>query len=178
MNPGIINKTDLILKNAQPSIRDELSRHLASCGFTDPDDPTLNALVAQAMIAGQPVRLVETGGAAVATEASMARLGDRFESTAWSLARLRVGTILFACLLSFGIGAGGVAVAFKIWGTSLAGWFDLPRATDARLGMLDEVGAVLQVKRQKGMTYVYFDGQMQPAAGQTRDGTNFLYFKP
>ena len=178
MNPTITAKTESILKNAQPAIRDELSRHLAACDFTDPNDPMLNALVVQSTIAGQPVRLVEHGGAAVATEAGLARLGNRFENTAWSLARLRIGTIALACLLSSGIGAGGVALAFKFWGASLAGFFDLPRATDVRLGILKDIGAVLEVEQRQGTTYLYFKGQMQPAAQQTKNGTNFLYFKP
>jgi hypothetical protein len=178
MNSNVSAKIDLILKHAGPGIRDELSRHLNGCGFADPDDPLLNALVVQSAIVGQPVRLVEHGGATVATEAGLARLGDRFDDTAWSLARLRIGTVLLACLLSLGIGAGGVVVAFRIWPQSLAGLFNLPRAIDDRLVTLSAIGATLHVKDTKGTTYVYFDGELQPNSGQTKNGMNYLYFKP
>lgn len=177
MNESIQSQKEIILRNSQPAIRDLLSRYLSGCGFTDPTDPVLNALVVQSMLAGQPVRLVEQGGAAVATEAGLARLGDRFEHTAWSLARLRIGTVLLACMLFLATGAGGVAVAFKLWGPSLAGVFNLPRADDARLITLADFGAVLHVEKQKGTAYVYFDGSVQPSAGQTKDGMNYLYFK-
>jgi hypothetical protein len=178
MNPAVSDKIELVLKHAQPAIRDELLRHLNGCGFVDPDDPLLNALIVQSAIVGQPVRLVEHGGAAVATEAGMSRLGDRFDDTAWSLARLRIGTVWLACLLSLGIGAGGVLLAFKIWPQSLAGVFDLPRATDDRLVTLSAIGATLHVKEAKGTTYVYFDGELQPNSGQAKSGRNYLCFKP
>ena len=178
MNAPLTAKTDLILKHAQPAIRDELSRHLSACGFTDPDDPALNALVVQAMVAGQPVRLVERGGAALATESGLARLGDRVENSAWSVARLRVGTVVLACLLSAGLGAVSAALAFKFWGVSVAAASDLAPAGDSRLTILAGIGATLHVERKQDTTYVYFDGPLQPAADKTREGLNFLYFRP
>jgi hypothetical protein len=178
MNTTVSETIENILLHTDPAIRDDVARALRACNFTSPDDPMLNGLAVQAALASQPVRLAQAGGAQIATEAGLARLGDRFEVTAWSLARLRIGTIALACLLSSGIGAGGVALAFKFWGASLAGFFDLPRATDVRLGILKDIGAVLEVEQRQGTTYLYFKGQMQPAAQQTKNGTNFLYFKP
>ncbi len=178
MNSAVSAKIDLILKHAQPSIQGDLSRHLLACGFTDPDDPALNALVAQAMIAGQPVRLVEAGGAAVATEAGMARLGDRLENTAWSLLHQKVRNVVLSCVLCLALGAGMVLAGFKLWPHPLAQIFDLPRATDARLVTLSTIGATLHVEEAKGTIYVYFDGQPQPYSGQTKGGMNYLYFKP
>jgi hypothetical protein len=153
-----------------------MSRYFDGFKFTDPADPALGMMVVQSMFAGQPSRYVDQGGAAIATEAGLARLGDRFDKTAWSLARLRIGTVLLACLLSFGMGAGGVMVAFKQWGTSLADVFNLPRADDARLNTLAEFGAVLRVEKQKGTVYLYFDGDVQPSAGH--GNKNYLFFKP
>jgi len=43
---------------------------------------------------------------------------------------------------------------------------------------LKDIGAVLEVEQRKGTTYLYFKGQIQPAAEQTKNGTNFLYFRP
>ena len=177
MNTTVSETIENILQYTDPAIRDDVARRLRACNFTSADDPMLKGLAVQAALAGQPVRLAQAGGAQIATEAGLARLGDRFEVTAWSLARLRVGTVLLACLLSLGIGAGGMALSFKLWGASLAGVFDLPRAGDARLTTLGEFGAVLHVEQQKGTTYVYIDGDVQPASGQTKAGLNYLYFK-
>jgi hypothetical protein len=177
MNNSVAEIIDKILKHTDAAVRDDVARYLRACQFTSPDDPMLNGLAVQAALAGQPVRLAQAGGAQVATEAGLARLGDRFEATAWSLARLRVGTIFLACLLSFGMGAGGVAVAFKLWSNSLADVFDLPRASDARLTTLGEFGAVLHVEQQKDTAYVYIDGRVQPALGTSKGGKNYLYFQ-
>ena len=177
MTTTVTEKTDLILKHAQPAIRDELSRHLAACGFVDPDDPTLNSLVAQSMIVGQPVRIVERGGAALATEAGLARLGDRLHNVAWSLGKLRIGTVVLACSLTFLAGIGGTALAFRIWGDSLSSAFHLPVATDPRLESLSNAGAELQVKAKDGTVFVYLQGNVQASANRTSGGLNYLYFK-
>jgi len=177
MNITVSDTIEHIVQNTDPAIREDVANHLRACNFSSSDDPMLNGLAVLAALANQPVRLAQVGGAQVATEAGLARLGDRFEGTAWSLGRLRIGTIALACLLCLGIGAGSVAVSFKLWGASLAGLFDLPRSSDARLMALNEYGAVLHVERNKGEIDLYIDGDVKPSTGRTNDGLNYIYFK-
>jgi len=124
-------------------------------------------------------RIVTELGVAVATEAGLARLGDRMENAVWSVMRTKMWTIATACLLSAAIGGGAMLLAFKIWPHRLAGAFDLPRVEDNRLVTLNAVGATLVVKQSKGTTYIYFTGSnVRPLAGQTRKGMNYLYIEP
>jgi hypothetical protein len=176
--PSVSDKIESILNCAQPAIRDELSRHLYGCHFSDPDDPVLNSLVAQAIIAGQPIRLAESGGAPVATEAGLARLGDRVEATAWSVGSMKVATVLVACLLSVLIGGGIVLLGLKLWPEKMAGVLRLPREIDSRIEVLEKVGATLHVEQKEGTVYVYVTGENPPKAGQTRKGFNYLYIQP
>jgi hypothetical protein len=126
----------------------------------------------------QPIRPGKTNGAALATEAGLARLGDRFEEVAWTLLRLKVRNVILSCFLSSLLGALAVVAAFKLWPQPLADFFNTPRAIDARLLTLAQIDATLHVKEVKGVTYVYFDGQPQPNSRQTKDGLNYLYFQP
>jgi hypothetical protein len=178
MTPSVSDKIDVVLKHAQPAIRDALSQHLHGCRFTDPDDPVLDSLVAQAMIAGQPVRLAESGGGSVATEEGLARLGDRVEATAWSVANMKVTTVLVACLLSVLIGGGIVLLGLTLWPEKVAGVLRLPREIDSRIEVLERVGATLHVEQKEGTVYVYVTGENPPKAGQTRKGFNYLYIQP
>jgi hypothetical protein len=176
-NPAINSKTNLIIQHAHASIRDDVSRHLSGCHFSDPDDPTLNALVVQALLAGQPIKLVEHGGAAIATEIGLARLGDRMENTAWSLARMKTSTVLVACLLCSLLGAGSTVFIIKKWsGTSIGRYLGLSTPPDTRIALLDSIGATLRVKNEKETTYVYFTGNRQPKNSRTESGVNYLYF--
>ena len=165
MNPTVTDKLDTILQHAQPAIRDELAQHLRACNFADPDDPVLIALVAQSMIAGQPVRLIERDGAGVATEAGLARLGNRLEETMWSVLYPKWCTVAAVWVLSVIAGGAGV------WT-----WMQFNPAPDARILLLKRAGADLQVEAAEGTTYIYFKGDLQPAAGKTRDGRHYLYF--
>ena len=94
-----------------------------------------------------------------------------------TLATLRIGTIIIALLLCFAGGVGATATAFKLWGSSLAGVFDLPRASDARIEMLDSHRADLHVEEVNGKTVVFVDGDVRAISGQTKDGLSYLYFK-
>jgi hypothetical protein len=165
MNHTVAIKIETILQHAQPAIRDELARHLRACGFTDPDDPVLIALVAQSMIAGQPVRLIERDGAGVATEAGLAMLGNRLEEAMWSVLYPRWWRVTAIWLVSV------VIVGAGVWT-----WMKFNHAPDARILLLKRAGADLQVEAAGGTTYIYFKGDLQPAAGKTRDGRNYLNF--
>lgn len=178
MTPSVSDKIEIVLKHAQPAIRDELSRHLHGCRFADPDDPILNSLLAQSMIAGQPVRLAEAGGSAVATEDGLARLGDRVEASAWSLARAKIQTIVLGWLLAAMIGGGGVLMVIKLRPSMVAGWCDIPRVEDDRLRALDSVGATLHVEPTKGKLYVWLSGSAIIRSGESRDGVRYLYIEP
>ena len=177
MNPNVSQSIDEIILQAAPAVREKVGHHLRACNFTSPDDPVLNALAVQAVLANQPVRLAQEGGAKVATEAGLARLGDRIADALETLSTLRIGTIAFAVFLSCGAGCGTTALAFKLWPDLLANAINLPRATDARLRMLEGHGAELHVEESRGKTYVYFQGEIGANTGQTKDGLNFLYFE-
>ena len=177
MNTTVSETIEFIVNHTEPAIRDDVVRHLRACNFSSADDPMLNGLAVQAALASQPLRLAQADGAKFATKADVALLGDRMESTAWSVGKLRLGPVALACFLCFAIGASGTAVSFKLWGASLAGFFDLPRASDARLTTLNEVGAVLHVERNKGAIYLYIDGDVKASAGHTNDGLNYMYLK-
>jgi hypothetical protein len=177
MNKSIQSKTDIILQHAQPGIRDELSRHLSQCGFTDPDDPVLNALVTQSILAGQPISLIEQGGSALATETGLARLGDRIENTAWSVAKMKLFNVLIACGLSAFFAASLLLATLKFGTPEIGRYLGLSAASDDRIKLLDGIGASLRVKNSEGTIYVYFKGNLQPKTGHTDDGVNYLYFK-
>jgi hypothetical protein len=167
-----------IVRRAHPSVRDELASHLSACCFEDPNDTGLNALVAQSMLLEQADSGTDPAGRAVATEAGLARLGDRLEGVAWTLKNLKLGTFILACVLSIGLGAGGVALAFKMWAPALSNLFSLPRADDSRIEQLSKQGVVLHVKTGKGRTYVWLEGPVQIGEAQGKDGLNYLYFSP
>jgi len=100
------------------------------------------------------------------------------ESTTWTVAHFKLGNLMLACVLSFGLGAGGVAFAFKMWGPTLSSLFSLPRATDARLTILSSEGAVLRVQSKEGTTYVWLEGSIEAREGQSKTGVSYLYFRP
>jgi hypothetical protein len=179
----LTEKIDAIVNLTQPAARGQVEQALRECAFTSTDDPALNALLVQALLAGQPLHMVTDDGVGVATAADMARLGDRVHDVLWSILRLKWHTVIVAFLLFFATGTGATVVAFKMWPERLAPFFDLPKVgvpvTDPRLVTLDNLGADFVVKTgPDGTTYIYFDGKMQPLAGKTNDGLNFLYFKP
>ena len=137
----------------------------------------LNALAVQSVLANQPVRLAQEGGARVATEAGLARLGDRLADGVRTVASLRIGTIILALAICFTAGVGVTALGFKLWGTSLAPLFDLPRAPDDRLEVLYRYGGELHVEDDKGMTAIYLKGDIDVRYAQTKNGLRYLYFK-
>jgi hypothetical protein len=165
MSQTIATKIETILQHAQPAIRDKLSQHLHVCGFTDPDDPILNALVAQSMIAGQPVRLVERDGASVATEAGLAMLGNRLEDTMWLTLYPKWGKIAAVWLLSVILTGAGVWTGMKII-----------QPPDERVLLLERAGADLQVDVADNATRVFFNGEIQPVIGKASDGRNYFFF--
>jgi hypothetical protein len=176
-------KIDAIINLTQPAARGQVEQALRECAFTSADDPALNALHVQALLAGQPLRMVTDDGVGVATAADMARLGDRVNDVLWSILRLKWHVVIFAFLLFFMAGTGTTLLAFKLWPERLAAVFNLPKVgvpvPDARLVSLDNLGANFVVKTgPDGTTYIYFEGKLQPLAGKTNDDLNFLYFKP
>jgi hypothetical protein len=176
MNPQVTSVTDMILKHTDPAFRDQVAQVLSTCNFTSPDDPMLGGLAVQALLASQPVRLAESGGAAVATESGLARLGDRFDEVASTLLHLKIRNILLSWLVCFSMGAGSLLACLMIWPQSTADFLRLPKAPDARLRLIDQTGASLRVSKDGEAVVVYFAGETQPAAGQTKDGRNYLYF--
>ena len=177
MNTTVSETIEEIVKNTDPGVRDKVRLYLRSCAFSNADDPMLNALAIQAVLANQPVRLAQEGGARVATEAGLARLGDRIADGVRTVASLRIGTIILALAISFTAGIGVTALGFKIWGTSLAPLFDLPRAPDARLEDLSRYGAELHVQSDRGVTAICLKGDIDVRYLQTKDGLRYLYFK-
>lgn len=177
MNTTVSETIEDILKNTDPTVRDKVRLYLRACAFSNADDPMLNALAVQAVLANQPVRLAQEGGATVATEASLARLGDRLADSVRTVASLRIGTIILALAISLSGGIGLTALGFKLWGRTLAPMFDLPRAPDARLEELNSYGAELHVEGDKGMTAIYLKGDIDVRYAQTKDGLRYLYFK-
>jgi hypothetical protein len=175
-------KLELILADANPDIRDKLSLVLNDCGFRSADDPGLNALLAQAMLANQPLRLVTEGGTKVATSTDMARLGDRVEAVLDSILSIKWHNILLAFALFYLVGLGTTVVAFKIWPNELAAMFDLPKVVqpDPRIAILDKIGArlVVETNPKDNITYLYFKGKIQPQAKVTGDGLNFFEVTP
>ena len=177
MNTIVSETIEEILKNTDPAVRDKVRLYLRACAFSNGDDPMLNALAVQAVLANQPVRLAQEGGARVATEAGLARLGDRLADGIRTVASLRIGTIALALAVSFSAGIGATTLGFKLWGRSLASVFDLPRAPDARLEELNSYGAELHVEGDKVMTAIYLKGDIDVRYAQTKDGLRYLYFK-
>jgi hypothetical protein len=178
VNASTNAKIDAIVRRAHPSVREELASHLSACCFEEPNDPGLNALVAQSMLLDQADSGADPGERAVATEAGLARLGDRLEGVAWTLKNQKLGTFILACVLSIGLGAGGVALAFKMWAPALSDLFSLPKADDGRIKELSKQGAVLHVETEKGRTYVWLEGPVQIGEAQGKNGLNYLYFSP
>jgi len=176
MNNSVAETIGQITKQADPAIRDQVARHLAACNFVSADDPMLNALAVQAAFANQPLRLAQAGGAAVASEAGLARLGDRFEAITWTLMHLKVRNVILSFLLSFILGMGTVLGALKFHPQALAWLIGLSGVADVRLETLEQSGASLHVEQSEGVTCIYLLGEVRVKHGQTDDGINYLYF--
>jgi hypothetical protein len=178
MNPELQKKIETILSRVQPTDRDEIARNIAGCNFTDPADPLLNILLTLVIVSGQPLRLAETGGAALATEAGVARGFDRLENKVWSLFRLKLFNVFLGCLMSAIIALGTGAISLKMRPEIFANTFNLPRAADARIVALNKAGMNLHVASQNDLIVIWVDGVAHATAEQTNDGLNYLQVKP
>ncbi len=126
----------------------------------------------------QLLLLENTVGNTPATKADIARLADRMDEEVWATKSMKMAAVSVACLFTALIGAGGVVISLKAWPQQAARVLRLPVASDRRLLTLLATGADLQVKTVKGVTYLYFGGEVQPTAGQSKSGNAFLYFQP
>ena len=148
------------------------------CGFMSPDDPMLNAIAIQSILASQPVRLALESGAHVATEPGLARLGDRFDAITSTLMHLKVRNLFLSWVLCILIGGGSLLLAAKGWPVPTASFLNLLPAPDSRLVALNQSGAQLHVEKDKGVTYVYVTGNVTPGAAKTPKGMNYLFIGP
>ena len=178
MSSPVEDIVEKIILNTEASKREEVRGHLRICGFTSPDDPMLNAIAIQAILASQPVRLATEGGAHVATEPGLARLGDRFDAITSTLMHLKVRNIFLSWMLCILIGGGALLLAAKSWPVPTASFLNLPPAPDPRVAALDQSGAQLHVEKDKGVTYVYITGDVTHGAAKTPKGMNYLFIGP